>query len=52
MYTYILFTKNAIFVSVKKKKKTSNHKGNILFGELNFTCKKESECNIFGEFHY
>ena len=46
MYTYILFTKNVIFVSVKKKK-NSNHKGKVLFRELNFTCKRESEFNIF-----
>lgn len=46
MYTYILFTKNVIFVSIKKKKKNSNHKGKVLFRELNFTCKRESEFNI------
>ena len=35
------------FLLVLKKKKNSNHKGKVLFRELNFTCKRESEFNIF-----
>ena len=35
------------FLLALKKKKNSNHKGKVLFRELNFTCKRESEFNIF-----